>query len=96
MVKELCAAGADVNKASTDDCTTPLMAAIIGSADAASREASVEHLIAAGADVNKARTDTTGVTPLIVAVAKRQGAVVSQLLVANASTKRGRTTAKLR
>ena len=65
MVTKLIAAGADVNKARTDDGSTPLfMAAEKGHLTV------VTKLIAAGALVDKAETDD-GTTPLYIAAQRR-------------------------
>ena len=60
-MEKLIAAGADVNKARTDDGSTPLLMAAENG-----HTSTVEKLIAAGADVDKATT-TDGVTPLLIA-----------------------------
>ena len=65
VVTKLIAAGADVNKARTDDGSTPLfMAAEKGHLTV------VTKLIAAGALVDKAETDD-GTTPLYIAAQRR-------------------------
>ena len=60
IVERLIAAGADVDKADTDDGTTPLYVAAQNG-----HHPVVERLIAAGADVDKATTDND-FTPLFL------------------------------
>ena len=72
VMTRLIAAGADVNKAWTNDGATPLyMAAWRG------HDAVVARLIAAGAGANKA--NLKGVTPLSIATERGHEAVVAQL-----------------
>ena len=88
VVEQLLKAGADVNKALTDDGTTPLhVVAEQGFGVMA------EMLLKSGADVNKARTDS-GTTPLYEAALWGGTDMVKQLLHAgadpNAEKSRGR------
>ena len=82
VVTKLIAAGADVDKATTDDGSTPLyIAAQSGHLTV------VMKLIAAGADVNKART-TDGSTPLYIAAYKRAALPSSRSCSSTARTNR--------
>jgi hypothetical protein len=84
-VSLLLAAHADVNKATTNNGTTPLYAAChFGYAPV------VSLLLAAHADVNKARTDD-GATPLYIACQNGHAPVVSLLLAAHADVNKART-----
>ena len=77
----LLGAGADVNKARTDNGATPLFAA--------SQEGHtkvVEMLLGAGADVNKATTDT-GATPLYIALRGNHRDVAELLEAAGAESR---------
>jgi len=74
VVTYLIAAGADVDKATTDDGRTPLFIAAQNG-----HLTVVTKLIAAGADVDKARVDI-GATPLWAAAVKGHTAIVAKLL----------------
>ena len=75
VVTKLIAAGADVDKATTDGCTPLWIAAENG------HLAVVTKLIAAGADVDKAET-TSSITPLYIAAQECHLTVVTKLIAA--------------
>jgi ankyrin repeat protein len=77
-VERLIATGAGVDKAMTDNGSTPLFVAAQNG-----HLPVVERLIAAGADVDKART-TDGTTPLFMAAHKGHTAIVAMLLKSGA------------
>ena len=83
VVEQLLKAGADVDKAATDDGATPLL-----TASHEGHEGVVEQLLKAGADVNIALTDLDGgATPLWIAAHEGHEGVVEQLLKAGADPK---------
>jgi ankyrin repeat protein len=88
-VERLIAAGADVNKARTNDGSTPLFIASENG-----HLGILDRLIATGADVNKARTDF-GATPLFIASQRGYLNVVDRLIAAgvdvNKATHNGST-----
>jgi ankyrin repeat protein len=84
-VKELIAAGADINKGRTDNGTNPLyLASKRGNLEI------VKLLIATGADINKARTDV-GETPLFIACEFGHLGIVQALIAAGADINKART-----
>jgi ankyrin repeat protein len=85
VVMKLISAGADVNKAATNDGATPLLAAVLQG-----HLAVVTKLIAAGADVDKATTDW-GCTPLIIAAENGQLTVATKLIAAGADVNKAAT-----
>ena len=81
VVAQLVQAGADVNKATTTDGTTPLLtAAFQGHGDV------VGQLVKAGADVNKASTTANGATPLFYAAQHGHLSIFTVLAKAGART----------
>ncbi len=83
-MKRLLAAGADVNKATTNTGATPLYMA-----SEQEHVSIVERLLAAGADVNKATTTNT--TPLYIASELGNVSIVERLLAAGADVNKATT-----
>ena len=81
----LLGAGADVNKAKTDDGATPLLVASEND-----RTEVVKILLGARADVNKATTEN-GVTPLFAASQEGHTKVVEMLIGAGADVNKAKT-----